>query len=101
MVTAVIRWQKLIGTLRIADNTVKINDRIEVSGGANPAVHCLPISLAERPRMIVSGSNVRGDCGSDYAQPVSMRADNDLLIRRQHPLNQRRMLPRGNFAVAR
>ncbi len=54
VIAAIIRGQKLIGVLRIAHYAVEINHRIEVSIGANPPVHRLPIGLTQRAGMIVA-----------------------------------------------
>ena len=53
MITAIISRQQAIGMLRIANHRVEINYSVEMASGANPLVHRLPVSLAQRPGMIV------------------------------------------------
>jgi len=46
VIAAVICGQQAIEVLRVTNDGIEIDDRIEVAGGANPCVHCLPVGLA-------------------------------------------------------
>ena len=61
MISAVVCRKKLIEVLRIADDSVEVDNCVEVALRANPFIHRLPVGFAERAGMIVSGSEIRRD----------------------------------------
>ena len=101
MITAIVRRQKPIRMLRIADHPVKINHRIEVSRCTDPAIHRLPVSFAHGTRVIVARTDVWRDRCTVDTQPVSVRTRNHLLICSKHPCNERRVLCRRHLSVTR
>ena len=56
VIAAIVRRQKMIRMLRITHDVVEVNHRIEISLGANPSVHCLPVGLAQRTGMIIAST---------------------------------------------
>ena len=54
MIATVEIGQQLIGMLWVAYHSIEIDHGVEVSQSANPLIHCLPVSLAQRAGMIVS-----------------------------------------------
>ena len=50
MVATIVRGQVLVGMLRIADHTIKIDHCIKIPVRADPLVHGLPVGLTQRAR---------------------------------------------------
>ena len=53
MVTRIEPCKKMIGMLRVAHNTVKIDHCIEVPGRPYPRIHRLPVGFAQRAGMVI------------------------------------------------
>jgi len=100
VVAAVVCGKKLIGVLRIANDAIEIDDRVEVAGSANPFVDHLPVSLAERAGVVVGGTNVGRNGGAINTEAVSVRTRGDLLVRRDNSLDKRGMIGGRDFAIA-
>ena len=54
VISTVVGRQQAIGMLRVADYSVEIDHCIEMTPGANPAIHLLPVGFAHWARMIVA-----------------------------------------------
>lgn len=67
VIATVICGQETIRMIRITDDIIKINHSIEVPGGADPMVHCLPVGLTQRAGMIVIRPCIWSDCRPEYA----------------------------------
>ena len=101
MVAAVVGGEELIGMLRISDDGVEVNDRVEVevAGGAYPFIDGLAVGFAEGAGVVVGGADVRCDGGSVNAKAVSVAARNDLLVSSDDALDENCVFGRWNFAV--
>ena len=82
MIPGIKGRQQLIRMLWIAHDSIEIDQRIEVPDGANPLIHRLAVSFAQRPWVIVIRTHIRSYRGAKDAQAVCMRAFDKLLIRR-------------------
>lgn len=80
---------------------IEIKNRIKMAGTPDPLVHCLPVCLIRRPRVVVTGTRMWNDSRADCHDPVRMRPHNDLLVSGQNPLNQFGMFGRADFAAPR
>ena len=100
VVAAVVGGEELIGMLRISDDGVEVNDRVEVAGGAYPFIDGLAVGFAEGAGVVVGGADVRCDGGSVNAKAVSVAARNDLLVSSDDALDESGVFGRWNFAVA-
>ena len=87
--------------LRITDDAIKINHSIEVSGGADPVVHCLPVGLTQGAGMIVIRPCIWSNCRPEYAQSMRVGALRNLLVRCEHAINKRPMLLCAHLAITR
>ena len=80
VISAIVCRQQLIRVLRIAHGRIEVYHGIEVSRRANPIIHCLPVSLAQRTGMIVIRSHIGRDRRAKDSQPVCVGPRNDLPI---------------------
>jgi len=99
VVAAVVGGEELIGMLRISDDGVEVNDRVEVAGGAYPSIDGLAVGFAEGAGMVVDGADVGCDGGAVNAKAVSVAARNDLLVSSDDTLDESGVFGRWNFAV--
>ena len=53
MIAAIEGGQQLVGVIRIANHRVEIDYPVEMAGGANPLIHGLTISFAQRAWMVI------------------------------------------------
>jgi len=64
----------------IAYGGIEVNHRIKVPRGTNPTVYRLPIGLAQRPRMVIIGTDIRRDGRADHTNPMSASPSKNLLV---------------------
>jgi hypothetical protein len=64
VIAAIISRRHLTRMLRIAQHVVEVNHCIEVSCRTNPLIHGLSVALAQRPWVVVVGTDIRCDRGA-------------------------------------
>ena len=53
VISAIEGGEKVVRMLRVAHNTIEVDDGVKVAGGTNPGVDRLAVSLAERTWMVI------------------------------------------------
>ena len=87
VVSAIVGGAEAIWLAWVADYCVEVQDCVEMAFAANPLVNGLTIGFGQRAGMIVIRADVRRDRRADYAESVSVGADDDLLVRGEDPMH--------------
>src|SRR5260370_11573834 len=85
----------------VAQDSIEIDQCVEMPRGTNPLIHRLAVGFAQRPWVIVIRTYVRSYRGAKDAQAAGVRTFDKLLIRRENTLDQCRMFGWRHFAIPR
>jgi|SRR5689334_382719 len=92
MIAAIEIRPQVIRVCGIAHYLVKIDDSIKVTGSSNPLIHGLAVRFIRRARMVVIGTHVGQNSGTDRRYSMRVGASDYLLISAADALHQRGML---------